>query len=328
MSFGRGHAKPPDVAVAIHERRSIADVTEKRPCSIVVHQGGFVIGKMRSQNFEFFRNRGRGSFDADIGACLGRKVRKAGRLDRKIGRLAQRAEPAFRGAVTASAIAATRSGAGDTRKVSSVSTPSVPKAPHISLGRSKPVTFLMTRPPAAIASPLPLTKRQPIDVIAHRAGFHAPRAARIRRHDSSQRGTPRFRAEQRSPIGRLEAEHLFLLGKGRFDFGERRPARTVSTNSSGSYFRMPESALTSRIASAATGRPNSRLVPPETISNDAPFSAASRTASASAISGSLMGDTRSTLTSAADWGRGGARHAHACGPIPRRHAASETLSPD
>ena len=55
-----------------------------------------------------------------------------------------------------------RAGRGTTRNVSSVSTPNVPNAPHISFGTSKPVTFLITVPPALIASPDPLTNRQPM----------------------------------------------------------------------------------------------------------------------------------------------------------------------
>src|SRR6185437_7473304 len=71
-------------------------------------------------------------------------------------------------------------------------------------------------------------------------------------------------------------------------------ALTVSTNSSGSYFRMPAIALTSSTASAATGLPKSRLVPWPTISNDVPRAAASRTASA--ISASVAGATRWAVT--------------------------------
>src|SRR5438067_1229968 len=55
-----------------------------------------------------------------------------------------------------------RSGRGRTRTVISVSTPSVPNDPHISFATSKPVTFLITRPPARITSPAPLTNLQPI----------------------------------------------------------------------------------------------------------------------------------------------------------------------
>ena len=49
------------------------------------------------------------------------------------------------------------SGAGRARTVSSVSAASVPKDPAISFERSKPVTFLTTRPPDLKGSPRPLT---------------------------------------------------------------------------------------------------------------------------------------------------------------------------
>ena len=51
--------------------------------------------------------------------------------------------------------------AGNTLKVSSVSTASRPRLPTSSFGRSKPAAFFTTRPPARASSPAPLTNCTP-----------------------------------------------------------------------------------------------------------------------------------------------------------------------
>src|SRR5690606_14834489 len=53
------------------------------------------------------------------------------------------------------------SGAGATRTVTEASTASVPHEPAISFGRSYPVTFFTTRPPALNGTPSPLTAAKP-----------------------------------------------------------------------------------------------------------------------------------------------------------------------
>ena len=66
-----------------------------------------------------------------------------------------------------------RAGFGNTLKMTSVKTPSVPHAPQFSLTKSSPVTFFITRPPDLTTSPRPVTKRTPI-----RLSRQAPTAIR------------------------------------------------------------------------------------------------------------------------------------------------------
>ena len=56
---------------------------------------------------------------------------------------------------------ASASGLGASLIVASVRTPSVPCAPQLSLVRSRPVTFFITRPPQRIVSARPLTSLKP-----------------------------------------------------------------------------------------------------------------------------------------------------------------------
>ena len=66
-----------------------------------------------------------------------------------------------------------RAGFGNTLKMASLKTPSVPHAPQVSLTKSSPVTFFITRPPDFTMSPRPVTKRTPI-----RLSRQAPTATR------------------------------------------------------------------------------------------------------------------------------------------------------
>ena len=66
-----------------------------------------------------------------------------------------------------------RAGFGNTLKMTSLKTPSVPHAPQFSLTKSSPVTFFITRPPDLTTSPRPVTKRTPI-----RLSRQAPTAIR------------------------------------------------------------------------------------------------------------------------------------------------------
>ena len=116
-------------------------------------------------------------------------------------------------------------GGGQTLKVRSVTTASVPHEPAINFDMSYPVTFLTTRPPDLNASPLPETALMP------RTWSRAAPAFSRRGPDELAASTPPMvprlaglarLPEQRAIIHRLEGQLLAALGQHCLDLGERR----------------------------------------------------------------------------------------------------------
>ena len=117
---------------------------------------------------------------------------------------------------------ASASGLGASLIVASVRTPSVPWAPQLSLVRSRPVTFFITRPPQRIVWPRPLTSFEPEDAVAHRARARPARPGKVGRDHAAERRLG-GRSPKRSRTHRLERQHLPALGDRRLDRRDRRP---------------------------------------------------------------------------------------------------------
>jgi hypothetical protein len=175
------------------------------------------------------------------------------------------------------------SGQGSTLNDTSVSRPSVPQLPAISLTRSSPVTFFITRPPFLTNSPDPLTKRTP-----SRLSRAAP---------AEMRRDPEMLAAASAPI----VGEPFLPVSPRQSPGSKAsicpvsasaasisaigvPARAVSTSSPGLYSLMPLSPAVERMRSAAKAARCRAWCRPPAISSVVPLPAASRTNSAASAS--------------------------------------------